>query len=243
MPALETTGAVRCNNPDYITMKPQHIPSLEFDKIVTSRSLAKSLGGTLPSARQRVGLLGGSFNPAHAAHYQISTDALKKLNLDEVWWLVSPQNPLKDTKEMAPLSARVASALLLNKHPRIRITTIESQLESVYTSNTLSTLTARFPKVEFVWLMGADNLSQISLWRNWPEIFRSVKIAVFARPGYSLQAAASKAAQRFKHTRISENLSHNLCNVQGPAWILIHGHQSKLSSTKIRNGHKVGKNS
>lgn len=224
-------------------MKQQLPPSLEFDKIVSPKSLADSLGGTLPPAGRKIGLLGGSFNPAHTAHYQISIDALKRLNLDEVWWLVSPQNPLKDTNGMASLSERVSSALAMQRHPRIRITTIESQLGSVYTANTLSNLVARFPKVEFVWLMGADNLSQISRWRDWQDIFQTVKVAVFARPGYSLQAAASKAAQRFKPNRIPEQRSHTLFEYQTPAWVLIHGHQSKISSTKIRNGHDLGKKS
>ncbi|OUS12224.1 nicotinic acid mononucleotide adenylyltransferase [Rhodospirillales bacterium 47_12_T64] len=206
-------------------------------------SLADSLGGTLPTDGSKIGLLGGSFNPAHRAHYQISVDALKRLNLDEVWWLVSPQNPLKDTRDMAPLSERVSSGLALQKHPKIRITTIESLLDSVYTADTLAKLVSRFPKVNFVWLMGADNLSQISRWRDWQNIFTSVTVAVFARPGYSLQASASKAAQRFRHSRVPEQKSRVLLHSPAPAWTLIHGQQSKLSSTGIRNGHKLGKKS
>ncbi|WP_419902788.1 nicotinate-nucleotide adenylyltransferase [Kiloniella sp.] len=224
-------------------MKQKRTPCLEFDKLISPRSLANSLGGTLPAKGSKIGLLGGSFNPAHSAHYQISIDALKRLDLDEVWWLVSPQNPLKDKVGMAPLAERVTSARALQRHPRIRVTTIESQLGSVYTANTLSNLVTRFPKVEFVWIMGADNLSQISRWRDWQDIFNTVRVAVFARPGYSLQAAASKAAQRFRHNRRSEKSSHTLYKSQAPAWTLIHGHQSKISSTKIRNGHKLGKKS
>ncbi|MCZ4282318.1 nicotinate-nucleotide adenylyltransferase [Kiloniella laminariae] len=214
-------------------------PSLQFDKLTCRRSLARALGGRLPHKGSTVGLLGGSFNPAHSAHDLITRQALTRLDLDEVWWMVSPQNPLKSPAEMAPLAARVDSALVLQQHPRIRITTIESQLGSVYTADTLRKLAKIFPGVRFVWLMGADNLLQISHWRDWKDIFQLVSIAVFARPGYSLPAASAKAAQYFAHTQLPERKFRQLSKVPTPVWTLIHGRQSRLSSTQIRQKAKV----
>ncbi|WP_085906830.1 nicotinate-nucleotide adenylyltransferase [Kiloniella majae] len=220
-------------------MLSQKPPSLTFTKVLCPQSIAGSLGGRLPPKGSKIGLLGGSFNPAHKAHCQISKEAIVHLGLDEVWWLVSPQNPLKDTNGMARLPDRVKSALSIPKHPRVRVTTIESQIKSVYTADTLSRLRQIFPSVDFTWLMGADNLSQIALWRDWQNIFKTVNVAVFARPGYSLQSTNSKAAQRFKNTRISEKLARNLSKHSPPAWTIIHGQQLDISSTAIRNGlHK-----
>ncbi|WP_417454868.1 nicotinate-nucleotide adenylyltransferase [Kiloniella sp.] len=221
-------------------MLSQKPPSLTFTKVLCPQSISNSLGGRLPPRGSKVGLLGGSFNPAHKAHCQISKEALVHLGLDEVWWLVSPQNPLKDSKGMAPLADRVNSALSIPKHPKVRVTTIESQIRSVYTADTLSRLKQIFPAVDFTWLMGADNLSQISLWRDWQDIFSTVKVAVFARPGYSLQATNSKAARRFKNVRISEKLARNLSSRSAPAWTVIHGQQLDISSTAIRNGKHKG---
>ncbi|WP_082114227.1 nicotinate-nucleotide adenylyltransferase [Kiloniella litopenaei] len=219
-------------------MLSQKPPSLTFTKVLCPQSIADSLGGRLPPKGSKVGLLGGSFNPAHKAHCQISKEALVHLGLDEVWWLVSPQNPLKDTKGMAPLAERVNSALSIPKHPKVRVTTIESQVRSVYTADTLSRLKQIFPWVDFTWLMGADNLSQIPLWRDWQDIFNTVKVAVFARPGYSLQAANSKAARRFRNVRVSEKLARSLSTRVAPAWTIIHGQQLDISSTAIRNGKR-----
>ncbi|WP_120495784.1 nicotinate-nucleotide adenylyltransferase [Kiloniella sp. EL199] len=217
----------------------QKPPSLIFSKVLCPQSISNSLGGRLPPKGSKIGLLGGSFNPAHKAHCQISKEAIIHLGLDEVWWLVSPQNPLKNTKDMASLPDRVKSALSIPKHPKIRVSTIESQIRSVYTADTLSRLRQIFPSVNFTWLMGADNLSQIPLWRDWQDIFSTVKVAVFARPGYSLQSSNSKAAQRFKNTRVSEKLARSLPKRSAPAWTIIHGQQLDISSTAIRNGiHK-----
>lgn len=220
-------------------MLTQNPPSLTFSKVLCPQSIARSLGGRLPPKRSKIGLLGGSFNPAHKAHCQISKEAIVHLGLDEIWWLVSPQNPLKDTKGMASLPDRVESALSIPKHPKIRVTTIESQIESVFTADTLSRLKQIFPLVNFTWLMGADNLSQISRWRDWQDIFSTVKVAVFARPGYSLPSTNSKAAQRFKNARVPENKARSLQKCSAPAWTIIHGQQLDISSTAIRNGkHK-----
>src|ERR1041385_303277 len=148
-----------------------------------------------------VGLLGGSVNPAPAGHRHISEIALRYLKLDEIWWLVSPQNPLKPAADMAPLAARLASATRHSQHPRMRATAVEEELGTRYTADTLLELRRRFPRTRFVWLMGADNLRQIPRWEAWSTIFHLLPIAVFARPAYDLRALAGKAAIRFKKSR------------------------------------------
>ena len=146
----------------------------------------------------RVGLLGGSFNPAHLGHAHISTIALKKLGLHAVWWLVSPQNPLKTAREMASLKTRATSAKKSLTHPRLVTSCIEQSLGTQYTADTLLQLKKRFPKTEFVWLMGADNLQQIDKWDRYKQIFQTVPIAIFDRPAYTVKALRSKAARVFK---------------------------------------------
>lgn len=142
---------------------------------------------------QLTGLLGGSFNPAHGAHRRISLFALHALGLDEVWWLVSPGNVLKPTAGMAPLAARVASAREVARRAPIRVTAIEAQMGTRYTIDTLRSLCRRYPKRQFVWIMGADNLGQFHRWKNWRMIAREMPIAVIARPGYDGRALASPA--------------------------------------------------
>lgn len=141
----------------------------------------------------RTGLLGGSFNPAHRGHRGISFAALRLLALDEVWWLVSPGNPLKPAKGMAPLAARLASARAQARRAPIRATAIERELGTRYTLDTLRALKRRYPRRRFVWIMGADNLAQFHRWKDWRGIAREVPIAVFARPGYEAKALASPA--------------------------------------------------
>ena len=139
------------------------------------------------------GLLGGSFNPAHGAHRAITLFAVEALGLDEAWWLVSPGNPLKPAKGMAPLEARFGSARELARRAPIRVTAIERELGTVYTVDTLRALKRRFPRRRFVWLMGADNLAQFHRWKDWREIAHEMPIAVIARPGYDDQALAGLA--------------------------------------------------
>ena len=150
--------------------------------------------GGLGAPGLRVGILGGSFNPAHDGHRHISLLALKHLGLDEVWWMVSTQNPLKPTDGMAPFAERMAGAEALARHPDIRVTDVEQRLGTRYTCETLRALKSCFPRMHFVWLMGADNLAQISEWQRWNEIFNLVPIAVFDRAPYSFNALAGKAA-------------------------------------------------
>jgi nicotinate-nucleotide adenylyltransferase len=201
----------------------------------TPRRLARALGGTLPARGQRIGLLGGSFNPAHGGHLTISGAALRRLGLDEVWWLVSPQNPLKPKTGMAPLAERLASArAVIDGRPGVRATAIEADLGTLYTLDTLRALTRRFPGVRFVWLMGADNLVQIDRWAGWPQIFHSVPVAVFDRPNYSLRASAAKAAQHFRRARLPEGQCGRVADTHPPAWVFLHATRDPRSATEIR---------
>ncbi len=184
--------------------------------------------------QSRIGLLGGSFNPAHAGHRHVSLVALERLELDEVWWLVSPQNPLKLAADMAPLGQRLARARQAAEHPRIRITGIERQLGTRYTVDTLRELRRRFPRARFVWLMGADNLGQIVKWRRWQEIFHRVPVAIFARPKYPLNPLANPAARRMAAKRVPERLTASLAGCQPPAWIYVCGPQHPESATRLR---------
>ncbi|WP_343560525.1 nicotinate-nucleotide adenylyltransferase [Kiloniella sp. b19] len=201
----------------------------------TPHTLARELGAHLPSPGQRIGLLGGSFNPAHEAHLDISLQAMKSLGLDEVWWLVSPQNPLKSEDGMAPQDIRHLQAdVFAAGHRRIRVTRLESLLGTRYTRHSLDALQKHFPKAQFVWLMGSDNLAQITKWHGWQEIFTKTSIAVFSRPSYSLRASASKAAQRYRRHRLPERRARKLSGYKAPVWTLIHGKLSSQSSTKLR---------
>lgn len=186
--------------------------------------------------RRAVGLLGGSFNPAHAGHRHISEMALKFLGLDEIWWLVSPQNPLKPAADMAPLKARLASAARHADHPRMRATTVEDELGTRYTADTLKALCRRFPRTKFVWIMGADNLRQIPRWEAWTSIFHLMPIAVFARPAYDLKALAGKAATRFKQARRSLRNAGRLASRTPPVWVFFHSRLHPASGNSIRRG-------
>lgn len=184
--------------------------------------------------KRRIGLLGGSFNPAHAGHRYISEQALKRLALHEVWWMVSPQNPLKPSAGMAPFAERMAQAAAVADHPRIRVTDIEHRLGTVYTADTLKALLPRFPQCRFVWLMGADNLDQIWEWKDWQTIFNRIPIAVFARPPYSPHILSGKAAKRFASRRIAETRARHLADMQAPAWVFFHNRPHTGSATRIR---------
>jgi nicotinate-nucleotide adenylyltransferase len=159
-------------------------------------------------ALTRIGILGGSFNPAHGGHRRISLLAMRALGLDAVWWLVSPGNPLKPKDGMAPLRARLGSARKMARRARIVPTAIETELGTSYTLDTLRALRRRYPKAQFVWLMGSDNLAQFHRWRRWREIARTMPIAVIARPGYGGDALASPAGAwlgRFRRPPASLN--------------------------------------
>lgn len=183
----------------------------------------------------RVGLLGGSFNPAHEGHRHVSLLALKLLGLDYVWWLVSPQNPLKSRRGMASLADRLAEARRVARHPRIRITAIETALGTTFTAETLDRLHEHFPATRFVWLMGADNLTQIPRWRNWTRIFETTPIAVFSRPPYSLGALHGQAARRYRRHRVGQRQARQLPGMEPPAWVFFQNPLHPASATAIRN--------
>ena len=182
----------------------------------------------------RIGLLGGSFNPPHAAHLLISLRALKRLWLDAVWWLVTPGNPLKDNRRLPPIAERAALARAMAAHPRIVVTTFEAEAGLVYTVDTIAYLRMRAPQIRFVWLMGADNLVSFHRWRGWREIARMVPIAVFDRPGATLKALDSPAAQALARFRVDEAQVQALFRNSPPCWTLLHGPRSTLSSTALR---------
>ncbi|MBV8776085.1 MAG: nicotinate-nucleotide adenylyltransferase, partial [Alphaproteobacteria bacterium] len=184
---------------------------------------------------RRIGLLGGSFNPAHEGHLHISLMALKRLDLDEVWWLVSPQNPLKPVRGMAPFNARLASAkALAAARPGIKVSALEASLGTAFTCDTVAALQRRFPHTRFVFLMGGDNLAQLPRWRQWPEFVARVPLAVFDRPQTALRALAGKAPRRFARARVASWAARGLAEMKSPAWTFFHTRLDPHSATDIR---------
>ena len=180
-----------------------------------------------------IGLLGGSFDPAHEGHALISREALKRFGLDEVWWLVSPGNPLK-VRGPAPLAQRMAQARSVMQHPRVRVTDLEARLGTRYTHATLSRLLAAYPGVRFVWLMGADNLATFHHWEKWRGIMQMVPVGVMARPGQRISARVSPAARQFRCYRLRGREAAKLCLSEPPSWCFLNVPMSDLSSTGIR---------
>jgi nicotinate-nucleotide adenylyltransferase len=185
---------------------------------------------------QRIGLYGGSFNPAHRGHRHVSLTALRRLALDKVWWLVTPGNPLKDRSALAPLAERAAQAERVAHDPRIAVTTFEASLRAPYTRDTLRFLTARRPDLRFVWIMGADSLATFHRWRGFREIAALMPIAVVDRPGFTLRAPNAPGARAMAGSRIRESDSPALPGRRPPAWVFLHGPRSPLSSTDLRRG-------
>ena len=187
---------------------------------------------------RRVGLLGGSFDPAHGGHLHLSREALKRVGLDEVWWLVSPGNPLK-SEGPAPLERRMARAReVAAAERRIRVTDLETQLGTRFTVDTLGAIMARYRRQDFVWLMGADNLAQVHLWRDWQAIFAVVPVAVFGRPGAGPAARLSPAARAFRFALRPDREARALPGAAPPAWSFIEMPLDPSSSTAIRRaGH------
>jgi len=181
--------------------------------------------------RIKVGVLGGSFNPAHEGHLHISREALRRLGLDQVWWLVSPQNPLKPKRGMAPLKTRLAQARALAADPRILVTDLESRLGTSRTAETLSQITKRYPGLDVIWLMGADNLLQMPRWWRWTRIFHAARVAVFDRSPYSYGALAGQAAGRFRAFRREGSA---LLKSPLPAWSYLAIRRHGASSTALR---------
>jgi nicotinate-nucleotide adenylyltransferase len=200
-------------------------------------SRAAALRLALPhfSGGQRIGLLGGSFNPPHAAHRAISLFTMKRLRLDRVWWLVSPGNPLKDTSALRELDARVAAAEAMADDPRIAVTCLEAVIGTRYTADTIAYLRRRCVDVRFVWIMGADNLAQFHRWRHWRQIARQVPIAVIDRAPHGIRALSTPAAQALAPYRLSEQFAGLLPTQQPPAWAFLTGLKLEMSSTSLRN--------
>lgn len=182
----------------------------------------------------RVGLFGGSFDPPHRAHLDACLLAMKRLRLDRVWWLVTPGNPLKNTSHLAPLAERMAAARQLASHPRIDVTGLEAVINTRYTYDTIEWLRARCPGVQFVWIMGADNLRHFHRWQKWRAIAELIPIVVVDRPGPSLYASNSTAAQALWRFRIPEEAAMSLPARRPPVWTYLHGLKSSLSSTALR---------
>lgn len=181
----------------------------------------------------RVGLLGGSFNPAHEGHLAISREALKRLRLDRVWWLVSPQNPLKPADETTDLERRLAAARAIADHPRLVVTDLERRIGTRYTVDTLGWLTRRC-RARFVWLLGADNMAQLPRWRRWQRLVRMVPIAVFDREPYSYVALAGRMASAYAGGRLAERRAPVLAESAPPAWVFLRLRRHQASSTALR---------
>jgi nicotinate-nucleotide adenylyltransferase len=189
----------------------------------------------------RIGLFGGTFDPPHQAHLSASMLAIKRLKLDRVWWLVTPGNPLKDTRGLAPLADRIAAAQALTRDPRIAITGFESDLGVRYSFDTVSWLVKRCPCVRFVWIMGADNLRSFHRWQNWRGIADLVPMAVIDRLGPSLYSIGGVAGQALGRARIPESAAASLADRRPPAWVFLHGLKSPLSSTALRAARDKGR--
>ncbi|WJR68950.1 nicotinate-nucleotide adenylyltransferase [Neorhizobium sp. CSC1952] len=181
-----------------------------------------------------VGLFGGSFNPPHEGHLLVAEIALRRLGLDQLWWMVTPGNPLKSRSELASLADRLAMSERLIHDPRIKITAFEKTLGGSYTADTLAFVKAKNPHVHFIWVMGADSLRTFHFWQKWREIASTFPIAVVDRPGSTLSFLSSKMARTFDYARVDEDDAGTLWKRRAPAWTFIHGPRSALSSTAIR---------
>lgn len=188
--------------------------------------------GLIPK-RRSVGLLGGSFDPAHEGHVHLTLEALKRFELDEVWWLVSPGNPLK-ARGPAPMQARLERARYVMQHPNVRITDIEARLGTRYTAETLRALRHVTPHARFTWLMGADNLAQFHLWKDWREIMETVPIGVLARPGDRIAARTAPAAQIYRGALLKGRQARLLSRASAPAWAFVNMPMRDISSTDLR---------
>lgn len=187
----------------------------------------------------KVGVFGGSFNPAHDGHAHVAETAVRRLGLDRVIWLVSPQNPLKGAHETAPLERRLESARKVARGPRMIVSDFETRIGTAWTVDTLRALTQRRPGVRFVWLMGSDNLADFHRWRGWTDIMRLMPVAVVARPGSLLDSRTAPAAARFAGARVSADEARRLPYMAAPAWTYLTAPLNPRSSTAIRAAERA----
>jgi len=202
----------------------------KIDQKMTSKSFSNS-----SQNGKKIGLLGGSFNPAHDGHVQMSLFAMKRLKLDEIWWIVSPQNPLKSKENMDSFDSRLAFAKeLVAPHKDIIVTDFESEIQSVHTIDTLRAIKAKESEIFFVWLMGKDNLSSVHLWKSWQDIFCLLPIAVFNRSGYSLACQRSQAEVLFAEAECPLASVEELAVSPPPVWVVLDNELNPTSATQIR---------
>lgn len=192
-------------------------------------------------AGQRIGLFGGSFNPAHSGHRAVALYALKRLGLDWVWWLVSPQNPLKDKGDYHDYDERLKITRLVARHPRFVVTDLEEQLGTRTTAATLAALAPILRRGRFVWIMGADSFANLHHWNDWTDIPETIPLAILARPGFSMRALESPAALRYESRRIATERARDLPGSPPPAWCFIPMPLRSESSTAIRERAKKRK--
>jgi nicotinate-nucleotide adenylyltransferase len=186
-----------------------------------------------------IGLFGGSFNPPHDGHRLVAEIALKRLGLDQLWWMVTPGNPLKSTSELLPLAKRIELSETIAPGPRVKVTAFEAAYKVRFTADTVTLVKAHHKNVNFIWVMGADNLKSFHHWQRWRHIAEMLPIAIIDRPGSTLSYVSSKMALTYDYARVDEDDAVSLARLKAPAWTLIHGPRSTLSSSAIRLGHNL----
>jgi nicotinate-nucleotide adenylyltransferase len=186
-----------------------------------------------------IGLFGGSFNPPHDGHRLVAEIGLKRLGLDQLWWMVTPGNPLKSTLELLPLAKRIELSEAIAPGPRVKVTAFEAAYKVRFTADTVTLVKAHHRNVNFIWVMGADNLKSFHHWQRWRHIAEMLPIAIIDRPGSTLSYVSSKMALTYDYARIDEDDAVSLAHLKAPAWTLIHGPRSTLSSSAIRLGHNL----
>ncbi len=182
----------------------------------------------------RIGLFGGSFDPTHRGHVTASETARHRLGLDQVWWLATPGNPLKQQHPSKDLAERITDARTMTQGRRISVTGIEAAIGSRYTADTVVWLRKRLKGVSLVWIMGADNLVGFHRWQDWRRIMTTVPVVVVDRPGYTLAALSAPAARQFRNSQVPERRARSLPDMEAPAWTFLHGPRVALSSTELR---------
>ena len=187
------------------------------------------------SPNQKIGILGGSFNPAHEGHLSISKIALQRLNLDAVWWIISPRNPLKKYDILYDFEERVSSAEKVIDTNHISISKLEKNAQIKYTIGTVEYLNTRYVGTKFVWIMGADNLKDFHRWREWDKLALTVPIAIIDRPSSSLDVTSSLFANKYRKYRVDEADAQNLADKKRPAWVFLHSKLNDQSSSQLRN--------